>query len=139
VKIACPVCLTANRVPDERLEQGPKCGKCGALLLDGKVLALTRDSFYSFLERTELPVLVDFWAAWCGPCQAMAPVLNRAAEQLNAKVRFAKVDTEAEPVLAQQFNIRSIPTLVRFQAAKEIDRKVGTLDAYRLERWLLQG
>jgi len=135
VHLACPRCLTANRVPGERLGEGPKCGKCGAALLDGTPVALDEDGFDSFIRRTDVPVLVDFWAPWCGPCRAMAPAFERAASELRTSVRFAKVNTEEAPRLAARFAIRSIPTLVRFEGGREARRISGALDAGTLVRW----
>jgi thioredoxin 2 len=138
LKIACPRCLTANRVPAARIDEAPNCGKCGAPLLEGVPLALDESGFDAFVGRTELPVLVDFWAAWCGPCRAMAPAFEQAAADLRSKVRFARVDTEASPGLAARFAIRSIPTLVVLKNGREADRMSGAQGADSIKRWVLR-
>ena len=135
VQIACPACLAANRVPAARLGEDPKCGKCGAALLDGKPVELREDQFESFVQRTGLPVLADFWAPWCGPCRAMAPHFERAAAELKDRVRLVKVNTEEAPGLAQRYGIRAIPTLVLFKDSVEAKRMSGALDAGALARW----
>ncbi len=134
--VACARCSTANRVPAERLGDDPKCGKCGAALLDGKPVALDEASFDAFLARNELPVLVDFWADWCGPCHAMAPAFERAAAALKTRVRFAKLDTEQAQRVAARYGIRSIPTLILFRGAQETARISGAMDARAIEGWL---
>src|SRR5882672_8522310 len=138
VLIACPKCGTANRVPAGRLGDDPKCGKCGAPLLDGKPSALDDASFDSFLSRTELPVLVDFWADWCGPCHAMAPAFERAAAELKTRVRFAKLNTEEAQQVAARFGIRSIPTLILFRGGSEVARVSGAMDARSIASWVLR-
>jgi len=135
VRIACPVCLAANRVPAARLAEDPKCGKCGAALLDGHPAELREDQFEAFVQRTELPVLADFWAPWCGPCRAMAPHFERAARDLKERVRLVKVNTEEAPGLAQRYGIRAIPTLVLFKDGAEVKRASGAMDAGALARW----
>ena len=135
VQVACPACLAANRVPKARLGEDPKCGKCGARLLDGTPVELREDQFEAFVQRTGLPVLADFWAPWCGPCRAMAPHFERAAAELKDRVRLVKVNTEEAPGLAQRYGIRAIPTLVLFKGGVEAKRMSGALDAGALARW----
>jgi len=135
VQVACPACLAANRVPKARLGEDPKCGKCGARLLDGAPVELREDQFEAFVQRTGLPVLADFWAPWCGPCRSMAPHFERAAAELKDRVRLVKVNTEEAPGLAQRYGIRAIPTLVLFKGGVEAKRLSGALDAGALARW----
>jgi thioredoxin 2 len=135
LQVACPACLAANRVPADRVAQDPKCGKCGARLLDGAPAELGEAQLEPFVQRTQLPVLVDFWAPWCGPCRSMAPHFERAAKALNGRVRLVKVNTEEAPGLAQRYGIRAIPTLVLFRDGVEQKRMSGALDAGALEQW----
>ena len=136
VQVACPDCLSANRVPADRLADHPKCGKCGTELLDGAPVALDERTFDDFVARTALPVLVDFWAPWCGPCRAMAPAFEKAATEMRTQVRFAKVNTDEAQGLAARMGILAIPTLMVFKNGKELERMSGALDARSLQRWV---
>jgi thioredoxin 2 len=134
--LVCAACGAVNRVPRERLGEEPKCGKCSGTLLDGRPVALDRSRFDAFIGRNDLPVVVDFWAAWCGPCKMMAPVFERLAGEFRERARFAKVDTDAEQDLAGRHGIRGIPTLILFRQGAESDRLTGAADAAALRRWL---
>ncbi|NOZ54672.1 MAG: thioredoxin TrxC [Gammaproteobacteria bacterium] len=134
--IVCPQCMTINRIPADRLAEGPKCGKCHQALFSAHPVALTATSFASHIERNDIPVLIDFWAPWCGPCKMMAPAFEQAAAQLEPQVRFAKVNTETEQSLGAQFSIRSIPTLVLFRGGQEIARQPGAMGVTDIVRWV---
>ncbi len=136
VQVACPACLAANRVPAARLAEDPKCGKCGAGLLDGAPVELTEAQFDEYVKRTELPVLADFWAPWCGPCRAMAPHFERAARELKDRARLVKVNTDQAQGLAARYGIRAIPTLMLFRNGAEVKRASGAMDAGALARWV---
>lgn len=136
MELVCPHCGAVNRVPAERLGESPKCGKCGHAVLGSQPVELGAATFDRFISRNELPVLVDFWAPWCGPCQQFAPVFSRLAGPWATRVRFAKVNTEAEQALAARYGIRSIPTLAVFKGGQEVDRVSGALPAQQLEAWL---
>jgi len=127
--IVCAHCLATNRVPAARLANDPVCGRCGKELLSGRPVELTDANFDAVTSRTGLPVLVDFWAPWCGPCVAMAPQFERAALQLKGRVLFAKVNSDENPLISRRFGIRSIPTLVRLDAGREVARQAGALQA----------
>ncbi|WOG26627.1 thioredoxin TrxC [Endozoicomonas sp. 8E] len=136
LQIVCPKCSTPNRVPKERLEDGGSCGKCRSKLFDGKPAELNSGNFKRFLAQTDIPVVVDFWAPWCGPCNAMAPAFSKAAGELEPNIRLAKLDTQKHQQIAAQLNIRSIPTLIVFKGGKEIDRISGALPANQLKKWI---
>jgi thioredoxin 2 len=136
--VACPACNARNRLPAARLHEAPKCGKCAAPLFNGHPLALDQAGFEAHVLRSELPVLVDFWAPWCGPCRLMAPQFEAAAAQLEPEVRLAKIDTEAQPALGGRFGIRSIPTLVLFAGGRELARQAGAMGAADIVRWTRQ-
>ena len=136
IHIVCPACARVNRLPAERLTAGPKCGMCKGLLFEGKPVELTNATFQTHISRSDIPVVVDFWAAWCGPCKMMAPDFARAAAQLEPRVRLAKLNTEQERIVAGQYGVMSIPTLVIFRGGQEVARQSGALDINRLISWV---
>ena len=133
--IVCPHCNAINRIPASRIQNAPKCGKCHALLFNAEPVALTASNFKKHISRNDIPVLVDFWAPWCGPCKTMAPAYAQAAQTLEPNVRLAKVNTEDEQSLGAQYAIRSIPTLALFKQGQEIARQAGAMSANDIVSW----
>ena len=138
LQVVCPHCHVANRVPAERLADGPVCGSCRQALFNGQPVDLGVNNFAAHLLRGDLPLLVDFWAPWCGPCQMMAPQFASAAEALEPQLRLAKVNTQVEPTLGQRHDIRSIPTMVLFHRGRELARRAGAMPAAAIADWARQ-
>ena len=134
--VVCPHCDAVNRIPAARMSEQPKCGQCHQSLFSGHPVELTAANFQKHTARSDIPVVVDFWAPWCGPCKMMAPAFEQAAGQLEPRVRFAKVNTEAEQALAAQFGIRSIPTLALFKNGREVARQPGAMGAADIQGWV---
>ena len=137
-KAVCPYCGAVNRIPVERLSDNPKCGKCSKNIFSARPIELTTANFQKQITNSEIPVLVDFWAPWCGPCKMMAPAFEKAAIALEPDVRLAKLNTEEEQQIGAQFDIRSIPTLVLFKDGKEIARQSGAMMGGQIEQWVKQ-
>ena len=136
--IPCTECNAINRLPNERLTDDPKCGKCGATLLSGSPVELTSANFANITGKSDLPVVVDFWAPWCGPCKMMAPAFEQAAAKFGTDAVLAKLNTENEPGIGAQYNIRSIPTLMVFKHGREAARQSGAMDLGNLQRFIEQ-
>ncbi|MCQ8103802.1 thioredoxin TrxC [Methylomonas sp. SURF-2] len=133
--LVCPYCSAVNRLPPRRLRQNPKCGKCHQPLFDARPLQLHSRNFDTHLNRCDIPLLVDFWADWCGPCKMMAPAFAQAAQLLEPDVRLGKLNTETEAAIAARYNIRGIPTLILFQGGRELARQAGAMSSGDIVRW----
>jgi len=138
INISCPNCLTTNRIPSNRLNDGPVCGKCKQGLFQGRVMELTAANVAATLNHNHIPVLVDCWAPWCGPCRNFAPIFEQAAQDFEPTLRLAKLNTEEHNRVAGRWNIRSIPTLLLFKGGKEIARVSGALSRQQLQQWVAQ-
>jgi thioredoxin 2 len=138
VVIACPSCHALVRVPADRLDDDPRCAKCKASVQTDKPVALDQQSFDTHVSRAGFPVLVDFWAPWCGPCRTMAPGLDKLAGERRSQLQVAKVNTDENPQLSGRYGIRGIPTLILFRDGAEIARQTGAMDSASLNRWVSQ-
>ena len=134
--LVCPHCHAVNRVPAARLPQGPNCGQCHQPLFTAHPVELSGADFAKHITRNDIPVVVDFWAPWCGPCKMMAPQFIQAAGLMEPQVRFAKVNTEVEQGLGAQYGIRSIPTLALFKGGREVAMQAGAMSAQDIVRWV---
>ena len=132
----CPSCAAINRIPADKQNLQGQCGKCKQALFNSQPIELNDADFQRFIDKNELPVLVDFWAEWCGPCKMMAPIFKDVCGDMQHQLRFAKVDTEKAQLVSQRYAIRSIPTLILFKGGKEVDRLAGALPAPQLKQWI---
>ncbi|MEX2525018.1 MAG: thioredoxin TrxC [Gammaproteobacteria bacterium] len=138
IHATCGHCGTVNRIPREKLDRSPRCGKCKEAVFTGKPLELTRSNVEQVLQKNDLPVLVDCWAPWCGPCRSFAPQFEKAAAAWEPRLRFAKLNTDDEPDIGGRWQIRSIPTLILFRCGREVQRTSGALPLPQLQQWLQQ-
>ena len=138
VHLVCPACQAINRSPVAKLQDAPTCGKCKSNLFPASPITLTDANFQRFVQKSDLPIIVDFWADWCGPCKMMAPTFNAVAANMQGRAIFAKVDTQANPGTSQQFQIRSIPSLLCFKGGKESARQAGAMPQQALTQWVHQ-
>ena len=136
--VVCPHCATLNLVPENRLQDDPVCGQCGKALLPSEPVELTDATFDRFVAKSELPVLVDFWAPWCGPCKMIAPVLEEIAKEKDGALKVAKLDVDDNPETAQKFGVMSIPTLLLFKDGREVNRLVGYMPKNQLLQKIAQ-
>jgi len=134
--IVCPLCNATNRIPTTKLSDAPSCGKCHGALFTGQPVELNSTNFQQHINRNDVPVVVDFWAPWCGPCKSMAPAFEQASGELSPEVRLAKLNTEEEQTIAGHLNIRSIPTMVLFKNGREVVRQAGALSVADIKSWV---
>jgi len=134
--VVCPHCHAVNRLPENRLADGGTCGKCHSQLFTGHPVELNESSFDLHISRSDLPIVVDFWAPWCAPCRGMAPAFEESTRQMEPRYRFVKLNTEQSQKIAARFNIRSIPTLAIFKNGQEIVRQAGAMDTGNIVRWV---
>ena len=136
MKLSCPNCNAINRIPQERLNDNPKCGQCKQAIFNNRVLELNQGNLVATINKNEIPVLVDCWAPWCGPCRNFAPIFEQAAKDYEPNIRLAKLNTQDHQAIAGQWDIRSIPTLLLYKNGLEIDRVSGAMSKQQLHQWL---